>query len=97
MPTSSHAHVCQTLPRVLTAIEYQRCVLDVPGIQKITALLERADSCYLHEFLGLSKSLKIAADEAAKNMYALAILVESCAALSTSTVQVRRPLLRNVE
>ena len=61
----------------------------LPGIQKIIALLERADSCYLHGFLGLSRSLEGEVEVAVKTANALSILVDSCTALSTSPIQVR--------
>ena len=64
---------------------------------RIIALLERADSCYLHEFSGLSRSLKSATEEAGKNLHALSILVESCATISTASVQVRPISLLGIE
>ena len=60
----------------------------LPGIHKIIAVLDKAESCYLHGFLGLSRSLKGEADVAAKTTTALSILVNSCAVLSTSPIKV---------
>ena len=90
LSSNSQWHI-KSLPGAITACGYydSTTCCYFSGVQGILALLERAGSCYLHEFWGVSRSLKGERDVATRNMHALSILVDSCTALSRSAVQVR--------